>query len=554
MRTVRNCCVYIHADLDCVIDIRQLKKVRSCAKGNLSKKQNEIKELMLDPNNLSEIKQKLLDLEIAVKKFQSAHQMVHENLQDEYDILEYNDYFNTEMERIADLKQGVNELCERITISHEILPEDSVSNAGSQHGSRVTNVSKRSRASSRASAASAVSSISASRAKATAKLAMLEARATSLRKRRALQEEQFRLQQVAEELDLETELAVAAAEEKAYFQAEKNELDRYRQEDKGTTLRSSQNKQETPISNSACKAIDPLVETCPIGIESDKCLSSKQRNRKLKEREKPVLSATNQNDDDALERFMLQQKRHASALMLPKPEVPIFDGDPIEYQTFVRTFENLIEANTDSDSARLYYLIQYTRGDVKELMKSCLSMKNEEGYLEARQLLKKRYGQDYKIASSYIERVINGPPIKSENAAALQRFSVLLASCKNMLKDIGYLSKIENLDSMRRIINRLPFALRRSWRDVADAIMERESREVTIDDIAKFVESKARASSHPIFGNISDEVKDNRKEETRRRKEVNYFQIIPQPNHLSSVQAAITVIGYPNARNLEECH
>ena len=191
---------------------------------------------MLDPNNLSEIKQKLLDLEIAVKKFQSAHQMVHENLQDEYDILESNDYFNTEMERIADLKQGVNELCERITISHEILPEDSVSNAGSQHGSRVTNVSKRSRASSRASAASAVSSISASRAKATAKLAMLEARATSLRKRRTLQEEQFRLQQVAEELDLETELAVAAAEEKAYFQAEKNELDRYRQGDKGTAF------------------------------------------------------------------------------------------------------------------------------------------------------------------------------------------------------------------------------------------------------------------------------------------------------------------------------
>ena len=102
------------------------------------------------------------------------------------------------------------------------------------------------------------------------------------------------------------------------------------------------------------------------------------------EREEPVLSALNQiNHDEALERFMLQQKRHASTPMLPKPEVPIFDGDPIEYQTFVRAFENLIEANTDSDSTRLYYLIQYTRGDVKELMKSCLSMKNEEGYLEA---------------------------------------------------------------------------------------------------------------------------------------------------------------------------
>ena len=147
------------------------------------KKQNEIRELMLDPNNLSEIKQKLLDLEIAVKTFLSAHQMVHENLQDVYDILESNDYFNTEMECIADLKQGVNELCERIMISHKILLEDSVSNAGSQHGSHITNVSKRLRASSRASAASAVSSISASRVKAITKLAMLEARGTSLRRR-----------------------------------------------------------------------------------------------------------------------------------------------------------------------------------------------------------------------------------------------------------------------------------------------------------------------------------------------------------------------------------
>ena len=123
-----------------------------------------------------------------------------------------------------------------------------------------------------------------------------------------------------------------------------------------------------------------------------------------------VCSAPNQrnNDDDALERFMLEQKRNANALMLPRPEVPVFDGDPIEYQTFVRAFENLMEANTDSDSARLYYLIQYVRGYVRELMKSCLSMKNEEGYLEARRLLKQKYGQNYKIATAYIERV---PPL-----------------------------------------------------------------------------------------------------------------------------------------------
>ena len=149
---------------------------------------------------------------------------------------------------------------------------------------------------------------------------------------------------------------------------------------------------------------------------SNTALSTATENEKIiKCDEAKVCSTPNQrnNDDDALERFIL----NANALMLPRPEVPVFDGDPIEYQTFVRAFENLIEANTDSDSARLYYLIQYVRGDVRELMKSCLSMKNEEGYLEARRLLKQKYGQNYKNATASIERVTNGPSIKSEDGA-----------------------------------------------------------------------------------------------------------------------------------------
>ena len=87
---------------------------------------------MLNPNNVSEIKQKLTDLETAVEKFQFAQKLFHDKLCDEDDILESNDYFNTEMERIADLKRKVNEWCERCTFSHDVRPEvraeDSVSN------------------------------------------------------------------------------------------------------------------------------------------------------------------------------------------------------------------------------------------------------------------------------------------------------------------------------------------------------------------------------------------------------------------------------------------
>ena len=43
-------------------------------------------------------------------------------------------------------------------------------------------------------------------------------------------------------------------------------------------------------------------------------------------------------------------------------------------------------------------------------------MKPEDGYQEARTLLKDRYGQSYRIATAYVERLTNGPPIKAEDS------------------------------------------------------------------------------------------------------------------------------------------
>ena len=218
-----------------------------------------------------------------------------------------------------------------------------------------------------------------------------------------------------------------------------------------------------------------------------------------------------------LERMMIEQQRYTAALSLPQPEVPIFNGQPIEYCSFIRAFENLIESKTDSSSSRLYYLVQYTAGDVQELMRSCLAMNPDEGYQEARRLMKEKYGQNYKIAAAYVDRLTNGPPIRGEDGNALQKFSVQLTSCKNTLKDIGYLNKLENPDALRRVIERLPYGIRQKWREVVDDIIQRQNRDVTVEDIATFVEKRVRVATHPIFGNITSESKTNDPSKHRNR-------------------------------------
>ena len=119
---------------------------------------------------------------------------------------------------------------------------------------------------------------------------------------------------------------------------------------------------------------------------------------------------------------------------------------------------------------------------------------------------------------AYVDQLTNGPYIKAEDAESLEGFSILLSSCTNTLKAIGYLNKIEGPDNMRKIIERLPSKLQSSWRDNADRILNADKREVCIEDIASFVEEKSRALSNPIFGKLPFLAKDKRKSQTRGTK------------------------------------
>ena len=61
--------------------------------------------------------------------------------------------------------------------------------------------------------------------------------------------------------------------------------------------------------------------------------------------------------DQQISQLLNHHQLLALSLTLPNVQVPIFDGDPIEYTYFLRSFENLIEAKTASDNARLFYLV-----------------------------------------------------------------------------------------------------------------------------------------------------------------------------------------------------
>ena len=524
----------------------RLKASRSAAKGVVTRRQNEAREIMSDFGDVKDLELKRAELDEAIKNFDTAHQAYHGQLEDRTEIDDSQEYYDATLLLANDTRRIIDDWIQvgfkqppGANSEPNLQPEDSVSN--SNVGSRTVSKSKtRSKACSRSSRSS---SVSGARVAAAAKRASLAAEASMLREQQALQQEELRLQQRKQQLVLETEIVKLKAEECVLAEAEA----RFTAAGKIKGVRNIVSPvvktdfcepEASKVMPSDTQRLFARTEQLPISdlgagrhrhreVDSRNSISSEEGFRQFmdlqwqQQEQNRNIMHIQQQQNHQVQQLLKQQQLHTLALTLPQPEVPTFTGDPIEYCNFIRAFENMIEAKTTSYSARLYYLVQYTTGDVQELMRSCLAMDSEKGYREARKLLTKCYGQPYRIASACVERVTNGPAIKPEDGAALQSFSVLLTSCKNTLTDIGYLSKIENPDSLKKVVSRLPFNLRQKWRDVADTITERQEREVTISDVASFVEEKARILTHPIFGDISSEPKgkgglDKRKSTSRR--------------------------------------
>lgn len=176
------------------------------------------------------------------------------------------------------------------------------------------------------------------------------------------------------------------------------------------------------------------------------------------------------------------------------------------------------------------YLLQCMSGQVQDLVQSCLAMQKDRGYKEARKLLAERYGQSYKIATAYVDRIINGQSICSEDGSALQKFSILLTSWRNMLKEIGYLNRLENPEGLRKIVDRLPYPLRLKWRELVDTITHK-ARDPNLKDITDFVEARSRVNNHPIFGKIQGEPSQssNLKHNDRSKRDARSFAVDVQP-------------------------
>lgn len=193
--------------------------------------------------------------------------------------------------------------------------------------------------------------------------------------------------------------------------------------------------------------------------------------------------------------MLVKQHRLSSA---PR-DVPVFSGDPLEFKPFIRAFDQTIHEKSDSDSDRLYYSEQFTRGDPRDLIRSCQHMNPKQGYDEARKLLFHHYGNEIKIATAYMNKAFSWAYIKPDDVKALYSYSFFLTGCNNAMQDISQLQDIEHPTNLRTIVSKLPYKFREMWRVSAFDLQEKYGRRAEFAELVSFINRQAKIVTDPVF-------------------------------------------------------
>ena len=480
--------------------VSRLKQKRTIALSAVSRKRTDITKLMNDRNNLHVVKTELTQLDILCQQFADAHDFFLNELEESEDKQRESDYFTVKENDIFEYRKGV---ANWITSSEERL---------SDHLDRLSEIDKRSQKS-RASNLSRTSSLA---------RAQERARVAELMAEKAMFLKKVQLEAAEREFELDLKIAKAQARERAFIEVEEEERRKNLEDDKSEFLSLPERKRSPvdrrpPLLTSESTGGSPHVKTeretrqvpSPFlnpssdlyyrAIPGEIKTEIKRETPSAQETEEELMKEVFKLQHAQIQSMVSSQQQLAIAVTLPQPEVPRFSGNPMQYKTFIMAFDARIQSRVTCNADRLYYLDQHLLGEPKDLISGCLHIEPDEGYVEARRLLEKEFGDPYKISNAFMQKLSNWPIIKYDDGPGLKRFSFFLIKCKNAMKTISHMAVLNHPPNMQSVVQKLPANLQTKWRECAVKSRRKDGKIADFRDLTEFVEHAAETANDPIY-------------------------------------------------------
>ena len=112
-------------------------------------------------------------------------------------------------------------------------------------------------------------------------------------------------------------------------------------------------------------------------------------------------------------------------------------------------------------------------------------------------MLKERFGNPYRVAQAYKEKLHLWPAIRKGDSASLQQFSDFLVVCEQAMKTLKYTEGLNSEDTLRKVTSKLPSTVRIRWCRLANKMLRYEERLASFPDVVDFVKDDAALATDP---------------------------------------------------------
>ena len=231
----------------------------------------------------------------------------------------------------------------------------------------------------------------------------------------------------------------------------------------------------------------------------------------------------------------------------PKIEYMHFDGNPINYVSFMRNFETCLEDGADN-SRNLQFLIQHCTGKARDAIESCVNLPVSEGYESAKKTLEENFGLPHVIAKAHVKKLEHLPPLKVSTGSPLLEFARHLEIAERTLRGMGpeFISDLNHTNTLMKLNRKLPYFMRGKWAECAGRIIE-SGRRPKFADFIKFVKDRAKLVNNE-FGEdlvLNSPRKKKRVNERGGRSvpKINSFTTKAEPGQIGSQDGTKKVFG-----------
>ena len=355
----------------------------------VSRKRTEMSRLMSDENNLHFVKNELIALDRLCQQFQEAYNRHLEVLSSPEDKEQAALHFGLKENDILEYRKQVVDwinLCED-RLSDQL---DGISEARSSHLSRKSRLSART------------------------SLARVQERTkvTELLVEKSMLKKKLELQVGEKEFELDLKIAKVQARERALREIEEEEKRKPLRDGQSEFLSLPEPKYSLPDCRPPWLTSENTGGPCAPNVKTEKetrqvsspfyrafpgeiKIGIKEETHSPQKSEEELLKEVLELQHAQIQSMVSSQQQLATAVTLPRHEVPKFSGNPMKFKTFFMAFDTSIQSRVTSNADKLYYLDQHLIGEPKDLIGGCLHIKPNEGYVEARRPLEKEYGDPY---------------------------------------------------------------------------------------------------------------------------------------------------------------